>query len=70
MTSQLTWTMLSALRPHHPTQTTHPSVRPSVRPSISQGRPSATDQEVEDAARAACIHDAISTRFPKVRACL
>jgi len=37
----------------------------TIRYNIRYGRPSATDEEVEAAARAACIHDAITTRFPK-----
>lgn len=38
----------------------------TIRYNIRYGRPGSSDAEVEAAAKAACIHDAIS-RFPKVR---
>lgn len=34
--------------------------------NIRYGNLSATDEEVYEAARMACIHEAITTRFPKV----
>ena len=37
-----------------------------IRYNIRYGRPGASDAEVEAAAAAASIHDAITTRFPKV----
>jgi len=36
--------------------------------NIRYGKLDATDEEVQAAAEAACIHEAITTRFPKVRA--
>jgi ABC-type multidrug transport system fused ATPase/permease subunit len=39
----------------------------TIRYNIRYGRNNATDAEVEEAAEAACIHETISTRFPKVR---
>lgn len=38
----------------------------TIRYNIRYGRVTASDQEVEQAAAAACIHDPIVTRFPKV----
>jgi hypothetical protein len=38
----------------------------TIRYNIRYGRNYATDAEVEEAAEAACIHETISTRFPKV----
>ena len=38
----------------------------AVRYNIRYGRIEATDAEVESAADAACIHDTIVNRFPKV----
>lgn len=38
----------------------------TIRYNIRYGRNNATDAEVEEAAEAACIHETISTRFPKV----
>jgi len=38
----------------------------AIRYNIRYGRITASDEEVEDAAQAACIHETISTRFPKV----
>ena len=40
---------------------------PGTPPPRRYGRPDASDAEVEAAARAACIHDAIA-RFPKASA--
>ncbi len=37
----------------------------TIRYNIRYGRTEASDEEVEAAAQAACIHDAIMTRFPK-----
>lgn len=37
-----------------------------VRYNIRYGRITASDAEVEEAAQAACIHETITTRFPKV----
>jgi ABC-type transport system involved in Fe-S cluster assembly fused permease/ATPase subunit len=39
----------------------------SIRYNIRYGRISASDEEVEEAAQAASIHETIATRFPKVR---
>jgi ABC-type transport system involved in Fe-S cluster assembly fused permease/ATPase subunit len=39
----------------------------SIRYNIRYGRVTATDKEVEEVAEDACIHDPITTRFPKVR---
>lgn len=41
----------------------------TIRYNIRYGRPAASDADVEAAAKAACIHDAIS-RFPKVCLCV
>lgn len=38
----------------------------TIRYNIRYGRITASDEEVEEAAQAACIHETISTRFPKV----
>jgi hypothetical protein len=39
----------------------------SIRYNIRYGHMAAADEQVEQAAEAACIHEAITTRFPKVR---
>lgn len=38
----------------------------TIRYNIRYGRIAATDADVEEVADAACIHEPISTRFPKV----
>lgn len=38
----------------------------TIRYNIRYGRITASDADVEDAAEAACIHETIATRFPKV----
>ena len=43
----------------------HPYVHTQIRHNIRYGRLGASDADVEAAARAAAIHDAISERFPK-----
>jgi hypothetical protein len=54
--------------PHPTPHPPHPSVlfNDTIRYNIRYGRPGASDAEVEAAAKAACIHDSITTRFPKV----
>ena len=42
----------------------------TIRYNIRYGRIGASDTEVEAAADAACIHEPISTRFPKVCGCV
>ena len=39
----------------------------TVRYNIGYGRPGASDEAITEAAQAACIDEAIRTRFPLVR---
>jgi hypothetical protein len=50
------------------TLTTCAAAAAAAAAAARYGRMAASDKEIEEVADAACIHDPITTRFPKVRA--